>query len=65
MFIFFFCLNNVQYVIYGNSANKQWIELNWASEKVAEIYKRLYDGGATLCPPPPQYNYNIFKILRL
>ena len=26
MFIFFFCLNNVQYVIYGNSANKQWIE---------------------------------------
>ena len=28
MFIFFFCLNNVQYVIYGNSANKQWIELN-------------------------------------
>ena len=26
MFIFFFCLNNVQYIIYGNSANKQWIE---------------------------------------
>ena len=23
MFVFFFCLNNVQYVIYGNSANKQ------------------------------------------
>ena len=27
MFIFFFCLNNVQYVIYGNSENKHWIEL--------------------------------------
>ena len=31
MFIFFFCLNNVQYVIYGNSANKQWIELVWVA----------------------------------
>ena len=29
MFISFFCLNNAQYVIYGNSTNKQWIELNY------------------------------------
>ena len=29
MFIFFFCLNNAQYVIYGNNTNKQWIELNY------------------------------------
>ena len=26
VFNLFFCLNNVQYIIYGNSTNKQWIE---------------------------------------
>ena len=37
MFVFFFCLNNVQYVIYGNSANKQWIELNCYVTKLYQI----------------------------
>ena len=32
MFIFFFCLNNVQYVIYGNVQINNELKLNWISE---------------------------------